>query len=352
MTRLSFCSNMAESSYIERRMQKPVKRTLILLAAVIMISAVSAFAAAPTIPNIVATINGEKITKQELIDTTVAWDASTVLERLIMYKIVAQEAKKAGITVTDKDVQAKFAEFKKNLPPGQDFKEMLKRSGMTVDAAYAYMKMTLQAEGVVRKQIKVTPADLEGFNRASHILIRVATSADPKEQAKNDADAKTKIESIAAEIKAGMTFEDAAKKYSEDPMNKDKGGDLDYFAKGQMLPEFEKGLEGLKPGDISAPVKTSYGYHLIKFVGNGKDSKGADRKKLTDMVTEKQMGTKWQEFMLSARNKAKVVNFLDPAPKASATPKPVAPKPAPKPAGTVKPGATNAPPPPPPAPTN
>jgi len=77
-------------------------------------------------------------------------------------------------------------------------------------------------------------------------------------------------------------------------------------------------------------VKTSYGYHIIKFVMNGKDSKGDDRKKIEDQVTQRMMGDKWREFMLTARNRAKIVNFVEPIkpePKPVAQPRPPAPRP-------------------------
>jgi foldase protein PrsA len=338
-----------------------VKKILVFLSAVIILSAVPAFsagtkvvpkalpkaAAAPA--GVMATVNGEKITKDDLAKTAFDWDGSMVLERMIMYKLMDQEAKKAGVVVTQKDVTAKFAELKKNMPPGQDFNDVLKRSGMTPNSAAAYMKMNLQVESIIRKTIKVAPEDLAGYNKSEHILIRVPNATDPKEKDKNEADAKAKIEKIAAEIKGGLSFEEAAKKYSEDPMTKETGGDLDFRGPGELMPEFENAAKALKPGEVSAPVKTSYGYHLIKLIANGKDAKGADRKKLEDQMISKKMGEKWQEFMLTARNKAKIVNYLDPE-----KPKPAAPVAAPRPAGP-RPAPAQAPeggtpPPPPPAP--
>ncbi len=355
---------MTKSSYFERRVHSLVKKILVFLAAVIILSAVPAFAAgtkpapkatpkaAAAPAGVMATVNGEKITKEDLAKTAFDWDASMVLERMIMYKIMDQEAKKAGVVVAQKDVDAKFAELKKNLPPGQDFKELLKRNGMTPASASAYMKMNLQVEKIIRKGIKVNPNDLTGYNKSEHILIRVASTADPKDKEKNEADAKAKIEKIAAEIKGGLSFEEAAKKYSEDPMSKDKGGDLGFRGPGELMPEFETAAKALKAGQVSDPVKTSYGYHLIKLIANGKDATGEDRKKLEDQLVSKQMGEKWQEFMLQSRNRAKVVNYLDPE-KPKPAPKPAqAPKPAPQPAQTTPPAGEGTPPPPPPPPAN
>ena len=81
-------------------------------------------------------------------------------------------------------------------------------------------------------------------------------------QGKVDTDVKTQIEKIASEV-TPANFASMANKYTEDPSGKGKGGELKTFSKGQMVPEFEEVAFSQKPGTISAPVKTAYGYHLI-----------------------------------------------------------------------------------------
>jgi parvulin-like peptidyl-prolyl isomerase len=78
-----------------------------------------------------------------------------------------------------------------------------------------------------------------------------------------------KLEGIAAEIKAGkVSFEEAAKKYSEDPGSQNTGGDLGEWAYvGQMDPMFSKAAFATKVGEVSAPVHTQFGFHLIKITG-------------------------------------------------------------------------------------
>ncbi|CCQ92141.1 putative PpiC-type peptidyl-prolyl cis-trans isomerase [Nitrospina gracilis 3/211] len=112
--------------------------------------------------------------------------------------------------------------------------------------------------------------------KARHILVRTelntlggdTLSTDEKEKRLNESDAKAKAkaEDILKQIKeGGKTFEEMAKEHSDDKMSGAKGGDLGQFPKGTMVPEFEAALETMKPGAISGPVQTAFGFHLIKL---------------------------------------------------------------------------------------
>ena len=94
---------------------------------------------------------------------------------------------------------------------------------------------------------------------ARHILIRAAAGDD-----KASAAAKAKIEAIIARLKKGEDFEKVAKEVTEDPSGKANGGDLGYFTKEQMVPEFSDVAFKLDKGQISEPVKTQFGWHVIK----------------------------------------------------------------------------------------
>jgi len=97
-----------------------------------------------------------------------------------------------------------------------------------------------------------------------HILIK----ADAKD-AKAQAAAKTKIEGLLKQARtSGTDFAELAKKNSEDPGSAAKGGEYDGVVRGQMVPEFEKAAFALKPGEISDPVKTEYGFHIIKLISH------------------------------------------------------------------------------------
>jgi peptidyl-prolyl cis-trans isomerase D len=96
-----------------------------------------------------------------------------------------------------------------------------------------------------------------------HILLKT-NDKDPK----SDATVKAKADDLEKQLRAGANFADMAKKYSEDPGSAAKGGEYDGVVRGQMVPEFEKAAFSLKVGEISDPVKTAYGYHILKVLAH------------------------------------------------------------------------------------
>ncbi|MCX8010967.1 MAG: peptidylprolyl isomerase, partial [Ignavibacteria bacterium] len=98
-------------------------------------------------------------------------------------------------------------------------------------------------------------ATTDEYVSASHILINFGGDTTA---------ALNKVKSIINELKSGADFATLAKQYSQDPGSGQNGGDLGWFGKGQMVPEFEKAAFGGKIGEIIGPIKTSYGFHIIK----------------------------------------------------------------------------------------
>jgi peptidyl-prolyl cis-trans isomerase D len=95
--------------------------------------------------------------------------------------------------------------------------------------------------------------------KSRHILISVPEGAD----AKTDAAAKAKADSVLKQLQAGGSWTDLAKKYSDDPGSKDQGGELGFAQRGKMVPEFDKAIFSQKIGDIEI-VKSSFGYHIVQ----------------------------------------------------------------------------------------
>jgi len=172
------------------------------------------------------------------------------------------------VTVTDAEVASHFDAHK------DDFKIPEKRK-------IKYLLIDIDG---MRTKIVVPAADIEAaYNtnsqqyetpeqvRASHILL--------KTEGKDDATVKAKAEDLLKKAKAGGDFAELAKANSEDEASAKNGGDLDYFGRGRMVPEFDQVAFALQPGQISDVVKTQYGYHIIKAT----DRKAATTRPLAEV---------------------------------------------------------------------
>ena len=222
---------------------------------------------------------------QEMFDAA----APGLVEGIVMELLLKDAMAKAGIVPSPELAKAFLEKQLKAMKKEQldMLNQMIAAQKMTLDqfintqAANPGMQMNAAlmqlAEQTFAKDIKVTeadarkfydanqqmftiPADPENAMRASHILILVKKDAiDAEKKA-----ALTKINSILAELKQNPAlFEAKAKSDSQCPSGA-QGGSLGAFEKGQMVPEFEKAVLALKPGEISGVVETQHGYHIIR----------------------------------------------------------------------------------------
>jgi peptidyl-prolyl cis-trans isomerase C len=143
-------------------------------------------------------------------------------------------------------------------------------------AALVYARITKDnqpSEADLRKYYEEHKADFEQVG-ARHILIRFQGSQLPIKAGQRDlteAEALAKVQALKQRIQGGEDFAKVATAESDDAGSAVKGGDLGTFRHGQMVPSFEQAAFALKPGEISDPVKTAFGYHLIKV--ESKDNK-------------------------------------------------------------------------------
>jgi len=246
----------------------------------------------PQLPEIVARVNGETINGVELEKAVKMLEGRAggpvpaeqrdrvfrgVLDEMIGYKLLVQEAKARKIAVPDADIEAQVAQIRSQFPNQQQFDQALAAQKMTIqdvrDDARSEMSVEKLVEGEIAAKIAVKPEAVTDFYqknqdkfqqgprvRASHILISVPQNAD----AATKQQAKTKAETILKDLKAGKDFAAAAKENSQDPGSAVNGGDLGFFEKGQMVPPFEQAAFALNAGDMSDLVETQFGYHIIK----------------------------------------------------------------------------------------
>ncbi len=244
-----------------------------------------------SLPTVVARVNGENISRSDFERAVKILEARagqpvpaerrdeilrSVLDQLVTYHVLAQEAHKRHLEATDAEVQQRMAQVRQQFPNEQAFATALKQRGMdpklfeqdtrndiTVgklmesEAATA----TLVGEQDAKEFYDKNPDRFKQPEsvRASHIFKRIPPGTDAAGKAK----IRASLEPVLKQVKAGGDFAELAKKNSEDGSAKE-GGDLNYFGPGQMVPEFEKVAFAMKPGDISDIVESQFGFHIIK----------------------------------------------------------------------------------------
>lgn len=200
---------------------------------------------------IVETKNGN-ITKDEFYNEMKERVGKSVLRDLIDEKVLSKKYK-----VTDEEIDREIERIKEAYGPQYDLavqkngekviREMVKLDLLRTKAAVGDIKVT-------EKELKEYYDNYKPKIRASHILVK---------------DEKTAKE-VKAKLDKGEDFAKLAKEYSQDPGSASNGGDLGWFGPGKMVKEFEEAAYKLKVGEVSDPVKTDYGYHIIKVTDKEK----------------------------------------------------------------------------------
>jgi foldase protein PrsA len=240
---------------------------------------------------VVAEVNDVKITKEEFYDYLVSQSGDEALNALILDKIIELELEENNIEISQDQIDAEYQAAVEAYGDEATMEQALAYYGFTKDEFLKNIKMNLSIEALIEPSITITDEEIEAyfeenkddFNedeqvKASHILV------DTEEEAKD----------ILAKIQSGDSFEELAKEYSTDTVSATNGGDLGYFTKYDMVEEFSNAAFSLDINEVSEPVKTTYGYHIIK-VTDKKDAKIATLEDSKDEVKEILKDQKIQE---------------------------------------------------------
>lgn len=235
------------------------------------------------VATVVATVGDDKITSTEL-DSAVQGQLrgrtappevlanlrKAILESMIQSRLITQFVAAKKIKVEAGEVEKTIADIKKRLAEvGADMSAVLQSEGLTETTLRERISQEMAVEKYVKSEVTDQNAEAY-FNahkgefivpkvRASHILL----AYEPQSPAEEKKAANDKIAAIRQEIVNGADFAEAARKYSACP-SKEQGGDLDFFTREEMAKPFSDAAFSMKPGEISQPVETQFGVHLIK----------------------------------------------------------------------------------------
>lgn len=278
-----------------------------------------------------------------------------VLDQMVDDRLFVQEAKKKTIRVSQLEVDDGVKKVRGRFSTEEEFKQEMQKAGMTQEEFRQHLQEQLATIKLIDQEVKAKvppPADAEvkelydsiqailqdkpipgshtsseidelkslaqGVKRrfgervrARHILIRVPPAAT---QAQRDESLK-KMKDVQNQLKKGADLPELAAKYSEDPQSKERGGDLGYFSRGEMVPSFEKTAFGLPVGQTSDIVRTDFGYHLIQV----EEKKAAQKTNLDEIkddlreyLFQQRAAKRMEAYIKELRAKSEIkVNNLD-----------------------------------------
>lgn len=236
-----------------------------------------------------------------------------ILDRMIETELLYQESRKQGVRIEPKEIDAQFSEIKQRFSSEQEFTAAIGRMDITEAGIRSQIERGLAINELVETRItdKIEISEKESRTfydshpelfkqpaqvKASHILIKVEPDADAEKKAA----AAKKIERIQTRLDKGEDFAALAREKSEGP-SAVKGGDLGYFKRGSMVKPFEDAAFALEVNQVSEPVETMFGYHLIKVFD----------KKPEQTLVYPEVRAELQEHLKQQKVKLEVDSYLD-----------------------------------------
>jgi len=277
---------------------------------------------------VVATVNGEPITQTEWMARLRLIAGKSALDNLVREKILKQEARKNGVTITPQDVATKAQEFEKGYrdragSPAR-FDDFLKQQGLSLVSFRAAMRYSAEMQSLSQKlsaklgeKVKVTDQELQDAYekqkfqyvqpaevKIAHIMLNF-TGQDEAAKEKTKAEAAKLLDRVKA---PGSDFAALAKEASQDTDTKDKGGELPWMSYSPWGPPFDQVVMAAPVGLVNEPVRSYKGYHIVKVIDkHPQRTKSFDevKEELRKRLTEQRQSQAYREYMRKAESDAK-----------------------------------------------
>jgi parvulin-like peptidyl-prolyl isomerase len=269
---------------------------------------------------------------------------ASIVNYLVQNEIIKQQAAKMDISVTEKEYKDYLAQGIKSLGGEKKLDAWLKQQGLTRDQLKT-LQMPALLQGKVQAKVaadaKVTEAQIKAYwdDPANKSQFVVPDSVEARHVLVNTKAEAEKVRQLLAADNSDANWKRVAKQYSDDTTNKDKGGSLGSFPQGRMVPEFDKVAFSIKPGTVSAPVKTQWGWHVLEVTKKtpGSTKTYEESKSMIEQYLKSQLQAKaWTDWLAKVTKDVGIVYAAgfdpktltaSPSPSGSAAPASPAPSP-------------------------
>ncbi|MEM7009146.1 MAG: peptidylprolyl isomerase [Thermodesulfobacteriota bacterium] len=272
----------------------------------------SSLSAQEVIDRVVAIVNDDLITLSELKEASLTLDPAsneqmddrTLLNQMVESKLFEQEAEKRGIKVSEEELDASIEGVRARYNLNEDqMEEVLKKQNLTPEAFREQWRVQLLGnkllESQLRNKIVITDDEVREYYEQNYGEIDYSEAFSSTEDSQEEVeiahilispespDAVQKAQEVAQLAKSGDDFSTLAREYSDDSFTADKGGNLGTFKKGDLIETLEVAVERTSVGDVTGPVESPAGYHVLKVLkrtkadnNNKKDDKKSAQSEL------------------------------------------------------------------------
>lgn len=254
---------------------------------------------------VAAVVNGQEISKCQLVEALLERVGPGMLEQLIQETLVQQTLRQRNMQVDAQAVEARLIEFKQQFASDQEFQEWLVKRGITLISLRKQIEMDLGVEALVRPSLEISEADLRREHERIHRQVQarhivVTTEAEARD--------------LRRQLLAGADFAELARQFSIDEGTRRRGGELGLVSYEAFHSDFAEALFRLKAGELSEPVRSPGGYHLI-LVERVQPAPPLDAKaksELRERLIQEQMAAGKEAWLRESLSKAKIERRMFP----------------------------------------
>lgn len=290
-------------------MFKKFKSGKYIVLALVLLLAVSITGCAKTDKEVVAKVGDVEITKDELYNILVEQYGEESLNAIISDKIIELEIKKADIKVTEEEIAEEFTKMENYYGGAEVLAETMASYNMSKEDMDENIRLNLSMKKLVGSDIVVTDEEIAEFFAANG---EIFTKAEQVNASHILVETEELANEVIGKLDAGEKFEDLALEYSSDG-SAANGGNLGAFGRGAMVEPFDKAAFSLAVGEISEPVQSNFGFHVIRVNEKIEATEGSvetNKAEIEEMILESKIPeafTAWYEVKLK---EYKVVNNL------------------------------------------
>lgn len=289
-----------------------MKKSIVAIALLFVFGLASSIYFANAEGEYVAKINDTLITQDELDEALNKQYGAATLSTLITDKVVALEAEKQKVTSTEADIEAQVKKLEEQYGGEEGLNSALQSSNMTLEDLKASMTTYVLSTKMIEKGLDTSDEVLQAYLAENEATF--ATEAQVQASHILVADEKTAV-ALKKELDEGADFAKVAKENSTDTGSAANGGDLGYFSAADMVAEFSEAAFAMKKGEISEPVKSEYGYHIIKVTGI-KEAGSTNYEDIKDQVksayVDAQVQAQYSQWLTAVMAEYDVDNTLAP----------------------------------------